>query len=110
MQNAVKNKGQGTDYLPVVLLRRASVELSAGQPDRAEKDSRQALQILQASTRPGMPSCYMGEAHLTLGRAMQAVNQPYQARAAFRLAAEEFEKAIGPDSPNTRLARQLSGM
>jgi hypothetical protein len=41
---------------------------------------------------------------------MQAVNQPNQAHAAFRLAAEEFEKAIGLNSPNTRLARQLAGL
>jgi eukaryotic-like serine/threonine-protein kinase len=104
----IKTKGFGDDILPVILLRRATVELGAERPEQAAADASRALVVLQAGAQPGAFSSYVGEAYLTLGRALQAQGEGNEARAAFRSAADHLQHTVGPDSSYTLAARQLA--
>jgi len=42
------------------------------------------------------------------GRALQAQGKRDEARAAFRSASEHLQTTLGPDHPNTHIARQLA--
>jgi serine/threonine protein kinase/tetratricopeptide (TPR) repeat protein len=109
LEGSIKVKGQGADYLPIVLLRRSTIELEAAQPLQAEVDAARALAQFQSAAQPGALSSYIGSAHLKLGKALQAQGKTVEARVAFRTAAEHLEKTLGPDHPDTRTARQLAG-
>jgi len=106
---AVSQAGRsGSDFLPIVLLRRSTVELEAGRPGQAGNDALRALKQLQAASPDGMLSSNIGRAYLNLGRALQAQGKPNEARAAIRSAAENLQATLGPDSPDTRSARRLA--
>jgi eukaryotic-like serine/threonine-protein kinase len=106
---AASNAGRaGSDFLPVALVRRSTVELEAGRPSQAAADVLRALKQLQAASPPGTFSSNIGRAYLNLGRALQAQGKSEEARAAFRSAAENLQNTLGPDHPDTRRARQLA--
>jgi hypothetical protein len=67
-----------------------------------------ALDLIVKSIGPESISAHVGRAYFALGRALQAQRKSDRARANFRLAAEFLEKALGPDHPETRIARQLA--
>jgi len=50
----------------------------------------------------------VGRAYLNLGRALQAQGKSEDARAAFRSAAQNLERALGPDHPDARTASQFA--
>lgn len=106
---AIKAGGQGAGVLPIFLYRRSAVELELRQTDAAVADAERAVKLLEAGVQPGMYSCNLGRAYLTLGRARHAQGRPDEA-AAFRSAAEHLEKTLGPDHSDTRTARQLAGL
>ena len=106
---AVSKGGQsGGDYLPIVLIRRSTVELAAGRPAQAGDDALRALKQFQDAAPAGMMSSNIGLAYLNLGRALEAEGKPNEARAAFRSAAENLQATVGPDSPDSRSARRLA--
>ena len=86
----------------------STIELDAGQPDRAAGDASRALVLSQKVVQAGEFSEHVGRAYLALGRALQAQGKREQARAALRSAAEHLEHAIGPEYPESRVARQLA--
>jgi tetratricopeptide (TPR) repeat protein len=96
--------------LPVLLVRRSTLELAAGNSDQAAADADRALHLLQASIEPGTFSEHLGRAYLALGLALQAQGKSDDARAAVRSAAEHLEKALGPDNPECRRAYQVAQM
>ena len=98
----------GSDFLPIVLVRRSTVELEAGQPDQAANDAARALRQLEAANAAGAISSHVGRAYLNLGRALQAQGKSQDARAAFRSAAQNLERALGPDHPDARTASQFA--
>ena len=98
----------GSDFLPMVLVRRSTVELEAGRPAQAAADAQQALTQLQAASPPGAFSTMIGRAYLNLGRALQSQGKRDEAHAAFRSAAEHLQNTLGPDHPDTGRARQLA--
>ena len=53
VEAASKAGRAGSDFLPVALMRRSTVELAAGQPERAGEDAQRALTQLQAAVPPG---------------------------------------------------------
>jgi serine/threonine protein kinase len=110
LEGAIKAKGQGSDYLPIILIRRSTIESESGQPVQAGTDAERALAQLKAAAQPGTFSSYIGGAYLNLARALQAQGKAAEARAAFRLATEQLEKTVGPDHPDTRTARQFAEM
>jgi serine/threonine protein kinase/tetratricopeptide (TPR) repeat protein len=95
-------------YLPSLLRRRASIETALRQFAPAESDARQALQLLLQQSRPGEFSQSTGHAYLTLARCLTARGQDAEGRAMAKLAADQLEKSVGADHPDTRSARELA--
>jgi serine/threonine-protein kinase len=108
LEHSIKTKGQGADSLPIVLLRRATVELAAARPVQAETDAARALAEFQAAAQRGTFSSYVGTAYLKLGTALQAEGKTDEARNAFRSATEHLQSTLGPDHPDTRRAQELA--
>jgi serine/threonine protein kinase len=98
----------GSDFLPIALTRRSTVELTAGRPGQAGEDAQRALTLLQAAVPPGAFSSVIGRTYLNLGRALQSQGKRHEAEAAFRLAAEHLQNALGPNHADTRSALQLA--
>ncbi len=95
-------------YLPNMLRRRGAIETSLRQFAPAEGDARQALQLLLQQTRPGDFSQSTGLAYLTLARCLMAEGRDTEGRAMAQLAADQLNKSIGADTPDTRSARDLA--
>jgi tetratricopeptide (TPR) repeat protein len=107
---AIKIGGQGADQLPIVLIRRASIELQAERPSQAAADALRAVNLLQSAAPKGTFSSHTGTAYLELGQSLQAEGKVEEARGAFRSATEHLEKTLGPDDPRSRAARQFAGL
>jgi tetratricopeptide (TPR) repeat protein len=105
---AIKAGGEGSYYLPTLLLNRSAIELAARHSDQSAADASRALSLLQDGTKAGTFSSIQGSAFLALGRALQAQGKRNEARSAFRSAAENLQSTVGPDHPDTRSARQLA--
>lgn len=106
LEASVQSKGQGTHLLASQLLCRASVELSAGHPNKAEVDADHALELFKAAVPLGTLSSYIGTAYLKLGAALQAEGRADDARAAFSSAAVHLEATLPPDHPATLAAQR----
>ena len=105
----ISRQGKGcAQYLPSMLRHRASIETSLGQFVPAERDARQALQLLLQQARPGEFSLAIGQAYLTLARCLRAQGRDAEGRAMAQLAADQLEKTIGVDHADTRSARELA--
>jgi len=98
----------GRNFLPTVYQRRAKVELQIGLPDAAATDMALALDLFQKDLPPQMLSSKSGRAQLLLARVLMAQGKTDEARAAARSAVEHLQSALGPDHPDTRIARQLA--
>jgi hypothetical protein len=109
-ESATRSGNEGQAVLPIVLNRRAAIEVEAGQPDKAKTDADRSLSLLQASLGSDTFSVHIGAAQMARGRALLAQGESQEARAAFRSAMEHFEQTLGSDHRDTRAARQLSGL
>jgi len=89
-------------------VRRASIETDAGQLPPAEQDVRRAVALMQSEAQTGDFSSSTGRAYLTLARTLSAEGKGEQARAAARVAADQLQKALGSQHPDTRAAEELS--
>lgn len=98
----------GAQFLPILLTYRAAIELDARQLSAADTDARQALALLEAGAQPGDYSSYTGRAYLTLARVLSAEGKASEARSAAQRAAQQLEKAVGAEHPETRAAAELS--
>ena len=108
VEAASKAGRSGSDFLPIALTRRSTVELAAGRPGQADEDAQRALTQLQAAVPPGAFSSMIGRTYLNLGRALQSQGKRHEAEAAFHLAAEHLQNALGPNHTDTRSALQLA--
>jgi serine/threonine protein kinase len=97
-------------YLQNFLLSRSDIERELGQADQAATDARRAITLLQQDGQPETFSSHLGQTYFALGRALQSQGKQGEARAAFLSAAQNFESALGADSPDFYRARQLAGM
>ncbi len=104
-QAAIRNGTDGHLNLPKMLIRRSAIELEAGLPERAEADANHALSELQRTVPKGAFSSMVGSAYLNLGRALAAQGRRDEARPAFQSASQHLESTLGPDHPDTRLAK-----
>jgi eukaryotic-like serine/threonine-protein kinase len=103
--------GQGrtcAQYLPSLLRHRASIETSLRHFAAAEGDARRALDLLLQQTRAGEFSQATGQAYLTLARCLTAEGRDAEGRVMAQHAADQLEKSIGADHPDTRSARDLA--
>jgi tetratricopeptide (TPR) repeat protein len=101
---------QPADLLPIMLIRRSSIALLAGQFPRAQVDAARALTVMQSAAPPGTRSADLGHAYLNLGLALRAQDLSDQARDAFRDAAVNLQPTLGFTHPDTRRARHLAGL
>ena len=108
VESASKAGKAGSDFLPVALLRRATVELAAGRPGQASADAQRSLALLKSESPSGGFSYIIATAYLTLGRAMQAQGKGSEAKDAFRSAADHFQNTLGVDHLETRTALRLA--
>ncbi len=109
MEASIKDGREGgVIELPNLLVRRADIHRQLGHKDEAEGDARRALKMLLEAAQPGMFSISLGRAYVALGRALQAQGKHEEASLAFRSAVEHLQSALGPDSAETRAARQLA--
>jgi len=95
-------------FLPSMLRHRASIETSLRQFAPAESDARRALGLLLQQTRAGEFSQATGQAYLTLARCLTAEGRDAEGRAMAQHAADQLEKSVGTDHPETRSARELA--
>jgi eukaryotic-like serine/threonine-protein kinase len=108
MMGALAKKGRASaDYQGKALVGISGIELQAGNPEEALSDAAQALPLLQKAALPGKYSADVGHAYLAQGRALEAQGKNEEARAVFRLAADNLGDALGQDHPDYLAARQL---
>jgi tetratricopeptide (TPR) repeat protein len=108
VEAASKAGRAGSDFLPIAILRRSTIELDAERFDRAEADARRALELLKAALPPGAFSSFVGRAYLNVGRSLQSQGKRDEAQAAFRSAAEHLLNTLGPDHREARNALRLA--
>jgi tetratricopeptide (TPR) repeat protein len=106
IDRAMKSGGQGADFLPIALLRRSSINFHAGHYNEAMADAERAAELFHRDINAGEFSSYLGQAQLARARALQAAGNRIEAESAFQTAAEQLQKTLGADHPDTRRARQ----
>jgi len=109
MEVALKAGGAQAVYLPTFLRQRSEIETLLGMPDEAVADARRAVDAIQEAAEPGTSSSNLGYADAALGRALRAQGKESEAQQAFQSAAEQLERALGPDHPDSRAMRELTG-
>ena len=109
-EDCIKGGRPGAHVLPGMLIRRSAIYLQTRETGKAREDAERALGLLQVEAEPGTFSTYLGRTYLALGHALAEQGKSDEARAAFRLAAEHLQHALGTDHPDTRAARQLAGL
>lgn len=92
-------------YLPELLLVRSGIRLWNRRPDDARADAARALALLEAQAEPGVPSSWLGLAHLALGRALRAQGAQDAAWTALAAARLHLQPTLGDRHPATRNAQ-----
>jgi tetratricopeptide (TPR) repeat protein len=95
--------------VPVLLQRRSELELQMQRVDDASIDAAKALALAQKLVPGEVLSAHLGNAYLTLGRALRAQGRHEQAASALSSALEHLHASLGPEHPKTREAKQLAG-
>jgi hypothetical protein len=107
VEATMKAGGQGVEFVPTVLMRRADIELAMKNYAAAVADGRRALELSTRDTPPGTYALRTGRLYSIVGRALLAMGHAEEARAALRSSADHLEHVLGPDHPQTRAARDL---
>jgi eukaryotic-like serine/threonine-protein kinase len=105
---ALKSGGQGAFAFPGFLLNRSAIQLASGSLQQAAADANRALALQKSNTQPNSFSSTLGYAYLALARGLDAQGKHGDAQAAADLAAQNLEKCLGGDHPDTRSAIQLA--
>jgi len=98
--------GQCAAYMPILLVRRSAVELEQHQAQQAAADVDRALALFGKAINDGSSSSHVGRAYLAQGRVLQQQRKLKEAQEAFSLAAKHLEDTLGPNHPDSRIARQ----
>ena len=106
---SIRRIGQCAAFMPTLLVRRAFVELQAGQEDLAAFDAAKAMTLLQGEMEPGTHSSNMGRAFLAQAIALNASGRSQEARVASAKAFENLRDTLGANHPDTRSASALAG-
>lgn len=107
---ALKAGGEGNFAFPGYLLNRSSIELAAGSLEQASVDANRALTFLGSTTQPNSFSSTLGYAHLAVARTMDAQGKHDKAREEAALAAQNLQRCLGSDHPDTLAARQFASL
>ena len=106
VEDSVAQHREGSYVLPIYLTRRSAIELKLGRADQAAADARRALAM---AADPASPSVIAGRAGVALGLALRRLGRADEARAIFRRAVDQLQRAGGADHPEALRARQLAG-
>jgi serine/threonine-protein kinase len=90
--------------VPIVLLRRARLEIDLGHVEDAEADAANAVALVGQVVGPDGPSSALGRAYLTLASAQAANGEPREAKRSFAIAAAQLRETLGSDNADTKLA------
>ena len=107
---AVKTGGEGAFAFPGYLMNRSTIELASGSLEPAAADANRALALVQSKAQPNSFSSTLGYAHLAVARVLEAQGKHEQARSEAALAAQNLQKCLGADHPETRAAVQLAAL
>lgn len=91
-----------------LLVQRSRMALQHSRAAQAHADATRALALALAAIDEGARSCDVGRAYLALGRALEAQQQRAGAHAAFAAALDHLTPTLGPDHPDTHLARTFA--
>ena len=108
VENAIKAGHAGTNFLPIVLMRRSAIELDAARPGPAGDDAERAIGLLQADGTPGAFSNNVGSAYLLRGQALRAQGKHAEAAAAFQSAVDNLRATLGSNHPDTRRSLEMA--
>jgi len=100
---------EARNSLAILLMRRASVQMSARRYEAARVDAARALTLQVEAIGPEVHSRWNGLAYLTLARALQAQGKLNEARVAYASALEHLGPTLGTDHPETREASEKAG-
>jgi tetratricopeptide (TPR) repeat protein len=106
----VKTGGEGAFAFPGYLMNRSTIELASGSLEPAAADANRALALVQSKAQPNSFSSTLGYAHLAVARVLEAQGKHEQARSEAALAAQNLQKCLGADHPETRAAVQLAAL
>ncbi len=109
-ESALKRGGEGAFAFPGYLMNRSAIELASGNVESAATDANRALALVQSKAPPNSFSSILGYAHLAVARVLEAQGEHEQARNEAALAAQNLQKCLGVDHPETLSAVQLSGL
>jgi tetratricopeptide (TPR) repeat protein len=107
VETAIKTGGQGSEILPMVLMRRSAIEFDLAELDAAATDARRSIELLKARMPADIHSSHLGRAYTALAHVLAKQGDVAGARAALQTALEHLDDAAGPDPPMTRDAREL---
>jgi serine/threonine-protein kinase len=99
---------QSAVYLPLMLLRRAQIELDLRDWEKSRADAARAIDLYEKDVGPGVFSNRIGRSYVALGRALQATGQLEEARKAYTKALEHLGPSQGTDHPGTQEASRLA--
>jgi tetratricopeptide (TPR) repeat protein len=99
---SIKEIGECAAFVPMLLIRRSSVELKAQRPDQAETDAVHALHLLNEQSESGIHSSNIGRAYLALALALRAQGKLNESQDAFRNAFQNLQDTLGPGHPDTQ--------
>jgi tetratricopeptide (TPR) repeat protein len=98
----------GSPFVPLYLIYRADIELSAEQPSPAEADLHRALDLLRVDAQPGDYSVYVGRAELILARVLSSEGNLPEAHREAELAVRQLTQAEGSKHPETLVAAGIA--
>ncbi len=106
---AMAEAGRSPDrVLAMLLVNRSEIELATRRIENARADAARAASLLVAAEPTRVPSSDLGNAYLTLGRALLAARQADAAREALASAAGQFGPTLGEGHRLTQTAIRLS--
>jgi eukaryotic-like serine/threonine-protein kinase len=100
--------GHDTFGTPLLLIRRAELELAMHRIDDACADALRAISLERAIVAPDAQSSTLGRAYLALGRALLADGRVDDALGALASALDQLRPTLGADHPQVRLAEKLT--
>jgi hypothetical protein len=104
---AMAEAGEREGSMPVLLRRRAEINVKRRRFALARTDAERAIPLVLARVPAGEFGGSVGLTYLTLGEALAGEGRPSEARAALASAIRHLDATVGGDHPATRRARKL---
>jgi serine/threonine protein kinase len=93
---------------PVVLVRRAELELRLGHLDQARADAQHALTVYDGTFGKNILSACIGDALMAEGKVLAAQGDSPGSKTRFAKAALNYADSLGPENIKTKLSRQMA--